>query len=53
MDSLANDLQEKAAIGVPEETNGVTAGPSVTIDAAKMTSRCNLLLGLTNARTSS
>ncbi|KAF9373909.1 Methionine aminopeptidase 2 [Podila verticillata] len=38
MDNLANDLKEKAAIDMPEATNGVTVGPSVTIDATKMTS---------------
>ena len=41
MDSLANDLKEKAAIGVTEATIEVTVSPSVTIDAAKMTSRCS------------
>lgn len=40
MDSLANDLKEKAAIGVSETTNRVTdSGPSITIDAVKMPSR--------------
>ncbi|KAF9304561.1 Methionine aminopeptidase 2 [Mortierella antarctica] len=42
MDSLANDLNKKAAIGVPEATNRVTdSGHSVTIDAIKMESNDN------------